>query len=77
MVRYDNRRYKKPVKRKEGDKKMNAKKCPHCGVCMKYKGPGNSAGAVYWKCRSKSCGRTLWFRQTNPKNVIPLTYIKK
>lgn len=76
----DNRRYKKRPdrrKRKEGDKDMNIKKCPHCGTNMKYKGPGDSAGAVYWKCRSKQCGRTLWVRKPAPKEVVPLTYDKK
>jgi hypothetical protein len=69
----NNRRYKKPIKRREKDKDMNAKKCLYCGTHMKYKGPGNSAGAVYWKCRNKQCGRTLWIKHYKIKEVIPLT----
>jgi hypothetical protein len=71
--RYEKRSYRK--KKKEGD--VNAKKCPHCGSNMKCKGPGDTAGAVYWKCKDKRCGRTLWVRKPAPKEIVPLTYDRK
>lgn len=52
---------------------MNAKKCPHCGSVMKYKGPKGGVGTIYFKCRNKKCGRTLNFRRDPPKEVIPIT----
>ena len=66
-------RYVKP-KRKKKEENMNIKKCPFCGSDMKCRGPKDSAGTIFWKCRNNKCGRTLDVRKGPPKEVIPLTY---
>jgi len=63
--------------RKESEGKMNVKKCPHCGNAMRYKGPKDSAGTMYWKCRNKTCGRTVSLRKDPPKPIVPLTYLSR
>jgi len=65
--------YRKSRYKKEGD--VDIKKCPFCKSPMKYKGPKNSHGVIYWKCRNKCCGRTVDYRSPPPKNVVPLVYI--
>lgn len=72
MKHYDGRR----AKRKEGKNDMIAKKCPYCGNRMKYRGPKDTLGTMFWKCRNKQCGRTVSVRKDPPKTVVPLCYIK-
>ena len=50
------------VKRKEGEKNMNAKRCPHCGFVMRSRGASDTIGSLSWKCKNKKCGRTVWLR---------------
>lgn len=71
------KRNKYKREKKEGDKvKPNTKKCPFCGKEMRARGAKNSVGTIFWKCKNKSCGRTVDFRKEPPKEVIPLTYKK-
>ena len=62
-------------KKYKKEENMNAKRCLCCNGVMKYKGPKNAVGTIYWKCRK--CGRTTDFKKDPPKEVIPLTYISK
>jgi len=64
-------------RKKEREKEKVEMKCPHCGNRMRFRGPGDSAGGIFWKCRSKKCGRTVWKRVDRPKEVIPVVYEKK
>lgn len=63
--------------KKEGDAKMQEKTCPYCGGTLRCRGPKDSVGTTYWKCRNKKCGRTVSTRKDPPKEVIPLVYIDK
>ena len=74
--RNDPPRKRREYKKKESGVKMNTKKCPHCGSNMKYKGPKDAAGTMYWKCRNKECGRTINFKKEPHKPIIPLAYNK-
>jgi hypothetical protein len=51
--------------------------CPKCKGNMKFRGPKDTVGTVYWKCRNKSCGRTVNIKKEPPKTVTPLCYIKE
>ena len=78
----DNRKpYRKEYKpkriKKEGELKTNEKRCPYCNGRMKCRGPKNTVGTIYWKCKNKKCGRTTDYRKDPPKEVIPLVYIDK
>lgn len=57
-----------PSERKKKEGKMS-KKCAHCGSEMKPRGASDAAGGLSWKCRNKTCGRTVWIR----KNPVPPT----
>lgn len=71
--RDDPPRKRRDYKKKESEGKM-VKKCPYCGNAMKYKGPKDCVGTIYWKCRSKKCGRTVNMRKEVVKPVIPVTW---
>jgi len=63
--------------KKEGGAKMPEKRCPHCGGIMRFRGPKDCMGTVFWKCRNKKCGRTVDIREDPPTEVIPLVYVDK
>lgn len=67
--RQQNRFQKKEVERRE--KHIGAKRCPHCGHCMRARGASNSVGCLSWKCRNKKCGRTVW-KKIDPTPPTPL-----
>ena len=69
-------KFKKRQFKKDKENKQE-KYCPYCNKAMKYKGPKDGFGTIYWKCRNKKCGRTVELRADPPKEVIPLIYIKK
>ena len=58
-------------------KKMPEKKCPHCNSPLRFRGPKNCVGAMYWKCRNKKCGRTLTIKKDFIGPAIPLVYNNK
>lgn len=67
----------KRINSRKREKKSMEVKCPYCQGIMKCRGPGDAAGAIFYKCRNKRCGRTLWERAGPPKKVIPVVYQKK
>ncbi|MFA5048340.1 MAG: hypothetical protein WC516_04955 [Patescibacteria group bacterium] len=75
--RFSRREQETRKEKKEGDIKIQEKKCPYCGGILRHRGPKDGAGTVYWKCRNKKCGRTVNLKKDPPKEVIPLVYINK
>ena len=66
---------------KRGEKKMNAnaKRCKYCGHEMRARGCGDVAGGLYWKCKNKKCGRTVWKYNpvTPPEPLVPTSLMDK
>ena len=61
----------------EKNKKKSVKMTRKCSCCksdMKYRGPKDTVGTTYWKCRNKKCGRTENIKCEIPKTVVPLCY---
>ena len=54
--------------------KANERKCLTCSSIMRPKGAGDIAGGIYWKCKNKKCGRTVWVRKYPLTPPIPLVY---
>lgn len=75
--KFRKREYESKREKKEGDTKMQEKRCPHCGGILRYRGPKDGVGTVYWKCRNKKCGRTVSVRRDPPTEVIPLVYVNR
>lgn len=75
--RYYKKGHEVKKEKREGEIKMQQKKCPHCHSPLRYKGPKDGVGTIYWKCRNKKCGRTVELRREPPKTVIPLVYVDR
>lgn len=72
--KYRRREQENRKEKKEGEPKMPEKRCPDCHGLLRYRGPYDGVGTIYWKCRNKECGRTVKQRRDPPKQVIPLVY---
>lgn len=73
----ENRRGKFQVEKKESETKKMEKKCPHCGGPLRFRGPKDCVGAMYWKCRDKKCGRTVTLKKDFVGPAIPLVYVSR
>lgn len=63
----------KNVSKKEKKMNPNVKRCPLCKSVMRARGAGNANGSIYWKCRNKSCGETVW-KHIMPVPPVPIVF---
>lgn len=64
-------------KKKEKKMNPNSKKC-RCGGEMRCRGASDAMGGISWKCKNKSCGRTVWERKlaAPPVPLAPQSYLR-
>ena len=77
MEKKFNKFKKSNFKKEKTEVKKPEKHCPFCNKFMKFRGPKNSTGTIYWKCRNKKCGRTINLRVDPPLEIVPLVYVRK